>query len=590
MKCTFRILLGMLLVALSLPVLAGGLFSSATTITEPTPTASDYFGYGEPSGVSLSADGQTALVAASYATVGANGYSGKAYIWHYANGKWTQMQEIDDPDNTADDYFGYALALSADGKSALIGSCASVKGASDAGKAYIYTLNNGTWTKSQEFDDPAATADDYFGCYSVSLSGDGSVAAIGDYGTTVNAATYAGEAYIYALVNGSWTQQAAIKDPDGVQDDEFSLPLTVSEDGQSVLVGSRASVGGNSDAGKAYLYTVNNGSWSLAHEFDDPDALADEFFGSSGVSLSNDGKTAIIGAYGVTVNAVAYAGAAYVYTNSNGTWSSASAIQDPDGQTDDYFGYPVSLSGDGTAALIGSGAAVNGQSAAGKAYLYTLSAGTWSKAKEFDDPAAHASDDFGQYGAALSGDGETAFISAAYATVNGQTYAGEAYLYQSPDDLSVSMSANPASVTAGQQSTLDVTVTNTDSSVTANMLMLTDTLPKGLSYVNSSAAGGTCSASGATVNCTLASLAPGNTWQPAITVMTTNTPNAATYSDSASVTSNQPDPNSANNSATTNIQAKGFSSPGYSSGGGAFGWLVLGLLGSLLGFVRKRRS
>ena len=590
MKLAHRALIATLLGALNLPVMAGGLFSSATAITEPTPVASDYLGSADNSGVTLSADGQTALVAAADATVGTNNYSGKAYFWHYAGGKWTMMQEIDDPDNASNDYFGYSISLSADGKSALIASYATVSGAQYAGKAYLYTLSNGTWTKAHEFDDPAATKDDYFGATSVALSGNGSTAVIGAYGTTVGSATYSGEAYIFSLVNGTWTQQAAIPDPDATTDDYFSYPVAVSADGSSVLIGSEAAVNAQSGAGKAYLYTVSGSTWSKAHEFDDPIATANDYFGDTGVSLSDDGKTALIGAYDVTVGSATSAGAAYIYSNVNGSWSAPVTIKDPDATNNDDFGYPVAISGDGSAALIGSYAAVNGQAGAGKAYLYTLSGGSWTKAKEFDDPAASASDAFGDDGVALSYDGEAAFISAPNTTVNSLTYAGEAYLYLSPDDVSVAVSGSPSSVTAGQQTALDITVANNDTAVTANLVTLTDTLPSGLSYVSANAAGGTCSAGGGTVTCTLPSLAPGKTWQPTITVATASSTKAATYSDTASVTSNEPDPSSANNTATASIQAQAPPPPSSgSSGGGAFGLLMLGFLGTLLGIVQKRR-
>ena len=590
MKLAYRALFVMLLGALSLPVLAGGLFSSTTSITEPTPVASDYLGYADNTGVAYSADGQTALVAASYATVGTATQAGKAYFWHYANGKWTMMQEIDDPDDAARDFFGYSIALSADGQTALIGSEAAVSGAQYAGKAYLYTLSNGTWTKSHEFDDPAATADDYFGFTSVALSGHGSTAVIGAYDMTVNSVAGAGEAYIFSLANGSWKQVDAIPDPDGVAYDYFGYPVSISADGSSVLIGSETTVSGAQYAGKAYLYTLSGSTWSKAHEFDDPGAAADAEFGYSGVALSDDGKTALIGAYGVTAGSATDAGAAYIYSNVNGSWSVPVTITDPDAATDDYFGYPVAISGDGSAALVGSYAAVNGHAGAGKAYLYTLSGGTWTKAKEFDDPAATASDGFGDNGVALSYDGEAAFISAPDTTVNSLTNAGEAYLYLSPDDVSVAVSGSPSSVTAGQQSALDITVTNNDTAVTANLVTLTDTLPSGLSYVSANAAGGTCSASGGTVTCTLPSLAPGKTWQPTITVATASSTKAATYSDTASVTSNEPDPSSTNNTATASIQAQAAPPPSSgSSGGGAFGLLMLGFLGTLLGIVQKRR-
>lgn len=572
--------------AFSLPAWAsGGLFSSVTPITEPTPVDSDTLGYADNSGVALSADGQTALVAAASATVGTKSHSGKAYLWHYASGTWTLMQEIDDPDNAASDYFGYSIALSADGKSALIGSYATVGGVAAAGKAYLYTVSGTTWSLSHEFDGPVLPSG--FGATSVALSGNGSVAVIGAEGFATNA----GAAYIFSLANGTWSTPAVISDPDATAFDYFSYPVAISADGSSVLIGSLAAVGGQSHAGKAYLYTVSGSTWSKAHEFDDPNGVADDFFGDSGVSLSNDGQTALVGANGVTVGGKFGAGSAYVYSESNGTWSLPVTLTDPDQTILDNFGFPVAISGDGSAVLIGSEAAVQGQGAAGKAYLYILSGDTWLKAKEFDDPAATAFDYFGHSGVALSYDGEAAFISAYNTTVSNLSAAGEAYLYLSPDDVSVSMSASPATVVAGQQTPLDITVTNTDSAVTANLLTLTDTLPAGLSYVNSSAAGGTCSVSGATVTCTLASLAPGKTWQPTITAGTASSSSAATYSDTASVTGNEPDPNSANNSASASVSVSASTTPSSSSGGGGgsgLGWLEALALVGLYWFSRRR--
>jgi uncharacterized repeat protein (TIGR01451 family)/MYXO-CTERM domain-containing protein len=594
-RVSLRLLTAIILLStFSLPAWAtGGLFSSMTQITEPTPVASDYFGYGSNSGVAFSADGLTALVAACYATVGTTSYAGKAYIYHYANGAWTLSKEIDDPDATAgnQDYFGYSLALNADGTVALIGSYAYVSGQSYAGKAYVYTLSNGTWTQTHEFDDPAATADDYFGASSLSLSADGKTAGIGAYCTTVSSQSCAGEAYIFSESNGTWTQAAALPSPDVISDVYYGYPVSISGDGKSVLVGSEAAVSGQNYAGKAYLFTLSNGTWSQAKEFDDPAATADDYFGDTGVALSMDGKTAIIGAECITVNSKSCAGEAYIYTASNGSWTQTAAIPDPDASQYDYFSFPVSISADGKSVLIGSEALVGTSGSYGKAYLYKVqSNGSWMQAKEFDDPAAASGNEdyFGESGVALSSDGEAAFISAYDTTVNSLSYAGAAYIYQSPDDISVALSASPASVTTGQNVALDATITNKDSAVTAYNVVLTGTLPAGLSYASSSAAGGTCSASGQTVTCTLASLAPGANWQPSITGSAGST---GTLTANATVASNEPDPSSTNNSASASVSVKAPVTPPSSGGGGggAFGLLGLLMLGlPLLG--RRRRK
>lgn len=577
-----------LIAALSLPVqAAGGLYSSATTLTEPKPAASDKFGSAYNSATMLSTDGQTAMVAAMDATVGTATQAGKVYIYHFSNGKWVQTAELDDPDDTTNDQFGGDIAINADGTVALIGSNATVNGHAHAGKAYLYALLNGTWTKTHEFDDPADAANDSFGYTGTALSASGQSAVFGADATTVNSQTSAGEAYIYTEFNGSWTQAAAIPDPDDVTNDYFADVVAISGDGLSVLIGSGAAVNGNTFAGKAYLYTFTSGQWVKSMEFDDPLAAANDAFGYNDVALSSDGKTAVISACGTTLNGNATAGEGYIFNDLNGVWTKTAAIPDPDNAANDCFSFPAAVSANGSVALFGSEAALNGQAFAGKAYLYTLSNGSWVKAKEFDDPAATANDVFGEGGVALAGDGESALMGAPGTTVNSLASAGEAYLYQSPDDLSVALSANPASVTKGQTVGLDATVTNTDSAVTANEVALTNTLPAGFTYLSSNAAGGACSASGATVTCFLTSLAPGAVWQPTITAAAGS---AGTDSDSVTVTSYEPDPNSANDSATAKVTVSAPPTSGSSGGGGgALGFLSLLMLSlPLLGRQRRK--
>jgi uncharacterized repeat protein (TIGR01451 family) len=569
-----------ILFIISRAVNADGLYSEVTSLTEPTPAMLDAFGHGNISGIALSSDGLTAVVAAASALV-SGVRAGKVYIYHFANGNWTLSQEIDDPVPTADDEFGWAVAISGDGKSVLIGSRAPAS--EYAGKAYLYILSNGTWSQAHEFDDPAMTALDSFGTSSLALSKDGNTAIIGAYGTDASA----GAAYVFQNINGSWSA-TKIPDPDATSTDEFGSSVAISTDGNSILIGSNAAVGGNSYAGKAYLFTLNNGTWVQGHEFDDPAATKGDLFGGSNVAISGDGQIAIIGAR--TANN--YDGEAYIFSKTNGIWIEAKAIPDPDESTgfNDYFGSTVAVAESGTRALIGSQAAVGVNSFAGKAYLFALNNGEWMQIKEFDDPAASAGAGFGYTGVALAADGEALFISAGATNLNNIVDAGEVYLYQSPDDVSIALSPSPATVLAGQQVALNLTVTNTDTQVTAFNATLVDTLPSGLSYVSSNGAGGNCTASAATITCTMASLTPGSVWQPTITVATAG---PGTLSDAVSIASNEPDPNTSNNNATASIMVTASSGNGGGSGGGGGGGTLdifaLGFMGGILALAGRRR-
>lgn len=174
-------------------------------------------------------------------------------------------------------------------------------------------------------------------------------------------------------------------------------------------------------------------------------------------------------------------------------------------------------------------------------------------------------------------------------SVSGAWDAG-AYTYSSSQtssvDLSLTLTGSPASVTVGQNVSYMLTVANNSTQTTATSVQLTDSLPTGMTYVSSASAGGSCANSNGTVTCTLASLAPQTTWQPAITV-TANS--AGSFTNNATVNASEPDPDTANNTAsvTTKVQSTaGGGGGGSQSGGGALDLLSLVLLGVAL---RHRR-
>lgn len=410
---------------------ATGPLSGQTTITEPTPLPGDFMGSGGgQNAVALSADGLTALIAVTDANIGGHDAAGRVYVYHFAAGQWTLGETIDDPDPSNDLEFGDALALDADGTVALIGSPSAVSGHPNAGKAYVFTFSGGQWSKTQEFDDPAAAFGDFFSDTSVALSADGKTAVIGAYFTTVAGHGGAGEGYIYNQSGGTWSLVASIPNPNpspGFMSSDFGHAVAVSADGQSALF---------SNDDKAFLYTLSGGTWSQAHEFDDPDLNTGNGFGGS-LALSSDGLTAVLADAVLPVVGSSVSGKAYIFHSSGGTWSLAASFPNPDHGSLGAFGYPLTVSADGLSVLIGSRSSVNGHANAGKAYYYTLSKGTWSLAKTLLDPSPTANDDFSSSGLALSADGSVAFIDAGGKAVDKtEGIYGKAYIYQPASELS----------------------------------------------------------------------------------------------------------------------------------------------------------
>jgi len=117
-------------------------------------------------------------------------------------------------------------------------------------------------------------------------------------------------------------------------------------------------------------------------------------------------------------------------------------------------------------------------------------------------------------------------------------------------DLGVTLAAAPNPVTVGQMLTYTLNVSNAGPSV-ATGTTLSDSLPAGVSFVSAQPSQGSCSGT-AVLSCSLGTLAVGGSASVVIQVI----PNAAgSLTDTASVTSNVTDPNTANNSASVTVNA-----------------------------------
>ena len=93
------------------------------------------------------------------------------------------------------------------------------------------------------------------------------------------------------------------------------------------------------------------------------DGTANSYFGSA---AALNGSTALIGADGDN----SFQGAAYLFTNSNGSWSEGQKLTASDGLPGDEFGYRVALADD--TLLVGAfTATVGGVVSQGAAYVFT---------------------------------------------------------------------------------------------------------------------------------------------------------------------------------------------------------------------------
>src|SRR5262249_17728611 len=122
-------------------------------------------------------------------------------------------------------------------------------------------------------------------------------------------------------------------------------------------------------------------------------------------------------------------------------------------------------------------------------------------------------------------------------------------------DLAIT-AAGPASVATGSNATFTLTVSNSASSSAASGVQAVATLPVGLGYVSATPSQGSCAPASGTVPCALPGLPAGASATIALVASTSTT---GAFTTNATVTAAQPDPNTANNtaSATVSVGAAG---------------------------------
>jgi len=332
----------------------------------------DYLGFN----VSISSDGSTAIVGAYRDDDNGQTDSGSAYIFVRSSGTWTQQAKLTaGADAGASDSFGYNVSISSDGSTVIVGAYGDDdNGQTDSGSAYIFVRSDGTWTQQAKLTAGAdAGAGDQFG-FSVSISSDGSTAIVGAYLDDDNGQTDSGSAYIFVRSDGTWTQQAKLTaGTDAGAGDRLGFSVSISGDGSTAIVGAYLDDdNGQGNSGSAYIFVRSSGTWTQQAKLTaGADAGASDYFGYN-VSISSDGSTAIVGAYVDDDNGQSNSGSAYIFVRSGSSWTQQQKLTaGTDAGASDYFGRSVSISSNGSTAIVGAyGDDDNGQSNSGSAYIF----------------------------------------------------------------------------------------------------------------------------------------------------------------------------------------------------------------------------
>jgi len=223
----------------------------------------------------------------------------------------------------------------------------------------------------------------------------------------------------------------------------FGHSVSLSDDGNTLAVGAISEASSTSgintipdnlawpDAGAAYVFVYSGSNWSQQAYVKASNTDSNDFFGFS-VSLSGDGNTLAVGALGessstsgidtIPDNLAAWAGAVYVFRRSGSNWSQQAYVKASNTDSNDFFGFSVSLSGDGNTLAVGAWGESSSTSGintipdnlashAGAVYVFSRSFSDWSQQAYVKASNTDTSDRFGQ-SVSLSGDGNTLAVGA----------------------------------------------------------------------------------------------------------------------------------------------------------------------------------
>jgi hypothetical protein len=390
-------------------------------------------------GVSLSADGTTALVGAP----GVAGNKGAAYIFHVSDaGSWTSqgtpMATLSK--GTGQTLFGAVVSLSADGTTAFIGAPFTGAGLFGPGAIYVFQVSGEeAWKSSSK---PTATLTVSHGVWL------GIALAASPDGTTLVAGapfynSLAGGAYVFHVASeNAWSSSAkpiATLSNGGEQQEVAGDAVAISGDGTTVLLGDD----GNASGGGAFLYHASGeDAWASSSVptaiLTDSNSVKDDSFGSA-LALSGDGTVALVGGFGVNSGT----GAADVFHASAAdawaTTSTPTATLTNAGASGDVFGQNLALSSDGTTALV-LAPGVNANRGAGYIF-HALNENAWLSSSvptaTLTKSGAHAGDTLGI--GVLSSDGATALVGAPGVRLK----TGAAYVFHVLNDSSWVLSSSP---------------------------------------------------------------------------------------------------------------------------------------------------
>ncbi|UCD74335.1 MAG: hypothetical protein JSV91_11150 [Phycisphaerales bacterium] len=237
------------------------------------------------------------------------------------------------------DHDDFGLPVAIDGELAIIGAKWHDIPVNKCGAAYVYRFDGSNWIEEQKLTASDAGDTDLFGG-SVAISGE-TVVVGADWDDNENGGG-AGSAYVFRFDHKKkkWCEEAKLLASDGAPADYFGDAVAIQ--GDVVVVGASHDDDNGEDSGSAYVYRFDGSTWVEEQKLLALDGEADDSFGAP-LSISDQ----------VIVTSVAHddnlngenAGTVYVFRYDGTEWVQEAQLTASDGAEGDRFGRSVAIKG-----------------------------------------------------------------------------------------------------------------------------------------------------------------------------------------------------------------------------------------------------
>jgi uncharacterized repeat protein (TIGR01451 family) len=443
--------------------------------------------------VSASNDGSTIIIGGPFD----RGEVGAAWVYARSTTTWTKLT-AGTGEETGNGEFGYSVAISSDGNTAVVGApynnCSS---GNCPGAVWVFTQSGGVWSEQAGplvASDATANARQGYSVAISGTSGNGQMMVVGG-----PADGSAGAVYTFMLSGGTWSELSKLGGSGASAGAQQGYSVGLSSDGNTLIFGAPFD---SSSVGAAWVFIygcfglpVCTNQWEEDEKLVGTGRTGASEQGSS-VALSLDGNAAIVGGPYDNSNA----GAAWIYTRSGNAWSQVQVGSAPGpvvagGATGAaQQGTGVGLSSDGTRAIVGGS---QDNSGVGAAWIYLKqSNGGWIQSLSALSGGKLVATDYtgdSNQGAAVafSGDGNTAVVGGP----DDATSTGAAWAYIPVPDMAIAIAHNGTFSRGDTNDTYTIKVSNVGLASTNAEVFVTVPVPasSGLTLVSITGSGWTCS-------------------------------------------------------------------------------------------------